>query len=90
MPDSIHLSTKVLQLKEKAMLQSDVVKGERFAEKVIYSVTDAGRAYFETLMDTIAEQNVPLTFSFNVVITNLNKMDRAMPKPLSASWEKLS
>ena len=76
-----HLSTKkVLQLKEKGYLTSDVVKGERFAEKAIYSITDAGRAYFETLMDTIAEQNVPLTFDFNVVITNLNKMDRPQGK----------
>ena len=41
---------KVLQLKEKGYLTSDVVKGERFAEKAIYSITDAGRAYFETLM----------------------------------------
>ena len=73
---------KVLQLKEKGYLTSDVVKGERFAEKAIYSVTDAGKTYFETLMDTIAEQNVPLTFDFNVVITNLNKMDRTHAKAL--------
>ena len=64
----------------------DRVKGERFAEKAIYSITDAGRAYCETLMDTIAEQNVPLTFDFNVVITNLNKMDQMCIRdsPLSA------
>ena len=67
---------KVLQLKEKGYLASDVVKGERYAEKAIYSVTDAGKAYFETLMDTIAGQDVPLTFDFNVVVTNLNKLDR--------------
>ena len=73
---------KVLQLKEKGYLTSDVVKGERFAEKAIYSITDAGKAYFETLMDTIAEQNVSLTFDFNVVITNLNKMDRTHAKAL--------
>lgn len=80
---------KVLQLKEKGYLTSDVVKGERFAEKTICSITDAGKTYFETLMDIIAEQNVPLTFDFNVVITNLNKMDPLMPEPLSASCGKV-
>ena len=67
---------KVLQLKEKGYLASDVVKGERFAGKTIYSITDAGKAYFETLMDQISEQGVSLAFDFNVVVTNLNKMDR--------------
>ena len=79
---------KVLQLKEKGYLTSDVVKGERFAEKTIYSITDAGKAYFETLMDTIAEQNVPLTFRFNVVITNLNKMDRSHAQALVSKLRK--
>lgn len=79
---------KVLQLKEKGYLTSDVVKGERFAEKAIYSITDAGKAYFETLMDSIAEQNVPLTFDFNVVITNLNKMDRLHAQALVSKLRK--
>ena len=79
---------KVLQLKEKGYLTSDVVKGERFAEKAIYSITDAGKAYFETLMDSIAEQNVPLTFDFNVVITNLNKMDRPHAQALVGKLRK--
>ena len=73
---------KVLQLKEKGYLTSDVVQGARLADKAIYSITDAGKAYFETLMDNIAEQNVPLTFDFNVVITNLNKMDRSHAQTL--------
>ena len=79
---------KVLQLKEKGYLTSDVVKGERFAEKAIYSITDAGKACFETLMDTIAEQNVPLTFDFNVVIANLNKMDRPHARALVSKLRK--
>lgn len=87
---------KVLQLKEKGYLTSDVVKGERFAEKAVYSVTDAGKAYFEMLMDAIAEQNVPLTFDFNVVVTNLTKLDklkaqalvRKLRKSILASAEK--
>lgn len=87
---------KVLQLKEKGYLTSSVVKGERFAEKAVYSITEAGRAYFETLMDTLAEQHVPLTFDFNVVIANLNKLDGPhaqtlvgrLRKSIAASAEK--
>ena len=48
------------------------------------SITDSGKAYFEELMDTIVEQDVPLTFNFNVVITNLTRWMGPMPKPLSA------
>lgn len=67
---------KVLQLKEKGYLKSTVVKGERFADKAVYSVTEQGREYFERLMEAYAAQPVPLLFDFNVVVTNLNKMDQ--------------
>ena len=67
---------KVLQLSEKGYLQSDIVKGDKFADKAIYSITDQGRAYFKELMASYAAGPVPLLFDFNVVITNLNKMDK--------------
>jgi len=67
---------KVLQLKEKGYLQSKAIKGNKFAEKAVYAITDEGKAYFEQLMDTYANQQVPLLFDFNVVITNLNKMEK--------------
>ena len=35
---------KVLQLSEKGYLQSDIVKGDKFADKAIYSITDPTRA----------------------------------------------
>ena len=38
---------KVLQLSDKGYLQSDIVKGDKFADKAIYSITDQGRAYFK-------------------------------------------
>ena len=57
-------------------LQSDIVKGDKFADKAIYSITDQGRAYFKELMASYAAGPVPLLFDFNVVITNLNKMDK--------------
>lgn len=68
---------KVLQMSEKGYLQSDIVKGGKFADKAIYSITDKGRVYFKELMAFYATGPVPLLFDFNVVITNLNKMDKA-------------
>lgn len=67
---------KVLQLKEKGYLESEAVKGRKFAEKAVYAITDIGKMYFEQLMDTYANQQIPLLFDFNAVITNLNKMER--------------
>ena len=67
---------KVIQLNEKGYLNSDIVKGDKFADKAVYSITEKGCAYFEKLMDTYASEPVPLLFDFNVVITNLNKMDK--------------
>jgi hypothetical protein len=68
---------KVLQMSEKGYLQSDIVKGGKFADKAIYSITDKGRVYFKELMAYYAAGPVPLLFDFNVVISNLNKMDKA-------------
>ena len=67
---------KVLQLSEKGYLKSNVVKGDRFADKAVYSITDEGRKYFNELMSTYASESIPLLFDFNVVITNLNKVDK--------------
>ena len=66
---------KVLQFSEKGYLQSDIVKGDKFADKAIYSITDQGRAYFKELMASYAAGPVPLLFDFNVVITNLHKAE---------------
>ena len=68
---------KVIQLNKKGYLQSDIVKGERFADKTVYSITEKGKAYFEQLMADYANQPVPLLFDFNVVISNLNKMEQS-------------
>ena len=67
---------KVLQLNEQGYLKSDIVKGNKFADKAVYSITDKGRSYFEQLMNTYASEKVSLLFDFNVVITNLNKMEK--------------
>ncbi len=67
---------KVIQLSEKGYLQSDIVKGDRFADKAVYSITDSGKRYFEKLMTSYVSQPVPLLFDFNVVIANLNKVNK--------------
>lgn len=67
---------KVLQLSEQGYLESDIVKGDKFADKAVYSITDKGRSYFEQLMGAYANQSISLLFDFNVVISNLNKLDK--------------
>lgn len=67
---------KVIQLNEQGYLQSQTVKGDRFSDKAVYSITDKGRVYFEQLMEAYAGQEVSLLFDFNVVIANLNKMEK--------------
>lgn len=67
---------RVLRLKENGYLQSETMKGSKYAEKAVYTITDKGKEYFEQLMDTYSTQQVPLLFDFNVVITNLNKMEK--------------
>lgn len=67
---------KVIQLNDQGYLKSNIVKGDKFADKAVYSITDKGRSYFEELMNAYANEKVPLLFDFNVVITNLNKMDK--------------
>ena len=35
---------KVLQMNEQGYLESSIVKGDKFADKAVYSITDKGRA----------------------------------------------
>lgn len=67
---------KVIQLNEQGYLKSSIVKGDKFADKAIYEISEKGRCYFEQLMNSYANKEVSLLFDFNVVITNLNKMGK--------------
>lgn len=67
---------KVIQLCRNGYLQSDIVKGDKFADKAVYYVTADGKKYFSELMAEQALRSVPLLFDFNVVITNLNKVSK--------------
>ncbi len=68
---------KVIQLKTKGYLSSNTIKGPKKTDKIIYSITESGKLYFEQLMLTIVDQDVPILFDFNVVITNLNKIEKS-------------
>lgn len=61
---------------EEGYLKSSIVKGDKFADKAIYEISDKGRYYFEQLMNSYANKEVSLLFDFNVVIANLNKMEK--------------
>lgn len=67
---------KVLQLKQAGYLCSDAVKGERAAEKAVYSITERGRAYFRELMHAYCARQIPLQFDCNVVVANLSKLEK--------------
>ena len=67
---------KVLELKKQGYLQSSTVKGERFADKTVYSITDAGREYFHREMTACADRGAPLLLDCNVMVSNLNKVGR--------------
>ena len=65
---------KVLTLKEQGYLISRTQKGEKFANKEIYSITEKGREYFLSLMDKYASESIAIPLDFNLVISNLNKV----------------
>lgn len=67
---------KVLRLREEGYLQSKTVRGERLSDKAVYTLTGKGRARLEELMQACAAEAVPLQFDFNVLIANLNKLDK--------------
>lgn len=65
---------KVLKLKEQGYLSSKTQKGEKFADKEVYSITEKGREYLTSLMDKYATESVAIPIDFNLVISNLNKV----------------
>ena len=73
---------KVLRLRAEGYLQSKTVRGERLADKAVYTLTQKGKARLEELMKECAEEAVPLRFDFNVLIANLDKVDQAQAAAL--------
>lgn len=68
---------KVIQLEEKGYLAGTAEKGQKTAEKVVYSLTEKGEEAFETLMVQIAAQPVRFFLDFNAVIVNLDGLSEA-------------
>lgn len=67
---------KVLRLNEEGYLKSDKPEGDRFSKKTMYSITDKGREYMESLMYELSVQKPKIIMDFNSVICNLNKVDK--------------
>lgn len=65
---------KVIQLEQKGYIKSTMSKGEKTAEKAVYSLTEAGEKQFEYLMMEIALQPVAIFLDFNAVIVNLENL----------------
>lgn len=67
---------KVLQLEEKGLIASTIVKEGKMPEKAIYSLTDAGAKEFEKLMLDISCKPIHIFLDFNAVIVNLNSLPK--------------
>lgn len=65
---------KVIQLEEKGLIKSNIVKEGKMPEKAIYSLTEAGAKEFESLMHEIASQPIHFFLDFNAVIVNLSSL----------------
>ena len=68
---------KVLQLEREGYLRSRRVQGGKSGEKAVYSITDKGRERFQALMRDCAAAPAVLALDFNVMVANLNKVDKA-------------
>ena len=71
---------KVIQLEKKGYMKGDVVKEGNMAEKMVYSLTEAGEKQFEKLMLEIASKPVRIFLDFNAVIVNLDSLPKEKQK----------
>lgn len=65
---------KVIQLEEKGLIKSHIVKEGKMPEKAVYALTGAGEKEFERLMHEIASQPIHFFLDFNAVIVNLSSL----------------
>ncbi len=79
---------KVIQLEEKGLLQSVLVRENNMPEKAVYSLTDSGEQEFERLMRELSAQPIRMFLDFNAVIVNLDSVPLEMQKSCIASIEK--
>lgn len=77
---------KVIQLEEKGLIKSSIVKEGKMPEKAVYSLTDSGEKEFESLMHEIASQPIRFFLDFNAVIVNLSGL---LPEGQKACMESI-
>ena len=65
---------KVLQLEEKGLIKSHIVKEGKMPEKAVYSLTEQGEQEFEKLMLEISAKSINIYLDFNAVIVNLDSL----------------
>lgn len=65
---------KVIQLEQKGLIKSNLVKEGKMAEKAVYSLTKEGEKEFETLMLEISDKPIHIFLDFNAVIVNLSSL----------------
>lgn len=65
---------KTIQLEEKGLIKGKTIKEGKMPEKVVYSLTDAGKKEFERLMMDIAAKPIHIFLDFNAVIVNLDSL----------------
>ena len=65
---------KVLQLEEKGLIKSHIVREGKMPEKAVYSLTEQGEREFEKLMLEISAKSVNIYLDFNAVIVNLDSL----------------
>lgn len=79
---------KTIQLEEKGLVKSTIVKEGKMPEKAIYSLTEAGEKEFERLMMKIAADPIHIFLDFNAVIVNLDSLPPETRKSCVADIEK--
>ncbi|SHJ79987.1 PadR family transcriptional regulator [Hespellia stercorisuis] len=79
---------KVIQLEGKGLVSSTTVQGENLADKVIYSLTDAGNKELEKLMNEISNEPIRFFLDFNAVIVNIECIPPEQQRQCIANIEK--
>lgn len=79
---------KVIQLEEKGLIKSNIVKEGKMPEKAIYTLTDTGEKEFERLMIEIAAEPIHIFLDFNAVIVNLDSLPLETQKSCVANIAK--
>ena len=64
------------KLAEKGYLSTGKAKTGNMPEKVIYTMTDSGNAYFDELMTRFSKNPSPIYFDFNAFLINLDLVDK--------------